>query len=167
MAAFVDRHRAFLVRQQRVGSISAPQQDTVPGFGEVRRLDDLASNPSISASIWLRVWSRSSLDTTCPPRRCPIASISSMNTVRVLEEVDHLGELPLGAFIAGHIRERRRRPLRVEHLAPGTAEPTKTCELPTGSAAGPPEQPRMTAKGSRLSSTDEIDGWVRTLLVAG
>ena len=38
------------------------------------------SNPSISASSWLRVCSRSSLDTTAPvpARRWPMASISSM-----------------------------------------------------------------------------------------
>ena len=37
------------------------------------------SNPSISASSWLSVCSRSSLATTAePPRRWPIASISSM-----------------------------------------------------------------------------------------
>ena len=39
------------------------------------------SNPSISASSWFRVCSRSSFDTMPPPRRCPMASISSTKTI--------------------------------------------------------------------------------------
>src|SRR5579862_4969549 len=41
------------------------------------------SKPSISASIWFSVCSRSSFDTIAPapPRRCPIASISSMKMI--------------------------------------------------------------------------------------
>jgi hypothetical protein len=39
------------------------------------------SKPSSSASIWFRVWSRSSLETNWPPRRWPMASISSMKMI--------------------------------------------------------------------------------------
>ena len=39
------------------------------------------SKPSISASIWLSVCSRSSLETRVPPRRWPMASTSSMKMI--------------------------------------------------------------------------------------
>ena len=41
----------------------------------------VGSKPSISASSWLRVCSRSSLETIDPPRRWPMASISSMKMI--------------------------------------------------------------------------------------
>jgi hypothetical protein len=64
--------------------------------------------------------------------------------VGVLEEVDHLGDLALGALVAGHVGEGRLGPLHVEHLGPGPADPTQAThpgQLPARRAARPHEQP--------------------------
>src|SRR5437762_2810190 len=83
MAGLVHRDGLLLLRQQRVRSISPPQQDPVPGrcVAAITTTPAEGSKPSISASSWFRVCSRSSLETMAPPLRAPIASISSMNTM--------------------------------------------------------------------------------------
>ena len=169
---------------------------------------DAGSKPSISASIWLSVCSRSSFDTSAPPRRWPIASISSMKMIagaalraavnrsrtraaptptnistklepvsakngtsaspatarassvlpvpggptistprgatapaarvalRVLQEVDDLVDLALGALVAGDVGEAGRRSLLVVDLRLRRADPHHAARELARRAAG-------------------------------
>jgi hypothetical protein len=65
--------------------------------------------------------------------------------LRVFQEVDHLGDLPLDPFVAGHIGEGGVGAFRVEH--PGArptdaADPAHPGQLPAGRAARPQEEPQ-------------------------
>ena len=202
-------------RSNRPGRSSAGSSTSGRLVAAITTTPVAASKPSISASIWLSVWSRSSLEMTCPPRRWPIASISSMKmmlgarrrasanrsrtraaptptnistklepvtemngtpaspatarqqrlagarrpdhqhplgtyrtgppvAIRLLEEVDDLADLLLGAFVASDVGEGGVRPFQVEDLRAGPPDPGETAQtgqLPPGGAARPHEQP--------------------------
>ncbi len=198
-------------RSNRPGRSSAGSRTSGRLVAARTTMPDAGSKPSISASSWLSVCSRSSLDTTAPEpaRRWPMASISSMKMmagarlramsnrsrtraaptptnistklepvtekngtlrlardragqqrlagagrpdhqhaarhhragpgvpVRVAQEVHHLGDLVLGALVAGHVGERGARPLLVEHLGPGPAHAEHALQA-AGRALGQP-----------------------------
>ncbi len=59
----------------------------------------------------------------------------SLIALRLAQEVDHLGDLPLGALVTGDIGELGVRPLGVEHLRPRLADAQHPPE-PAGGAPG-------------------------------
>mmetsp|Transcript_15492 Transcript_15492/g.43372 ORF Transcript_15492/g.43372 Transcript_15492/m.43372 type:complete len:202 (-) Transcript_15492:1132-1737(-) len=69
-----------MMRSKRPGRMSAGSSTSLRLVAAITITPESASKPSISLSIWLRVWSRSSLP-CAPPRMRPTASISSMNTM--------------------------------------------------------------------------------------
>ena len=58
----------------------------------------------------------------------------------VLEEVDDLADLELGAFVAGHIGESRLWTFLVEHLRLGPADSERPLEPPRSPLGEPPPQ---------------------------
>ena len=68
-------------RSKRPGRSSAGSRVSGRFVAAITTTPVVGSNPSISARSWFRVCSRSSFETTAPPRRWPMASISSMNTI--------------------------------------------------------------------------------------
>ena len=61
--------------------------------------------------------------------------------VGVPEEVDHLGDLGLGALVAGHVGERGRGPLLVEDLGPGPADAQRALQAAARVPRHPEPQP--------------------------
>ena len=175
---------------------------------------ELGSNPSISASSWFSVCSRSSFDTTAPRAGAPAADgvdlvdendgggalaglfeqVANAGcadadeqfdeararhreerhrrlardrarqqglagtrradhqhaagsrgsglrvTLRVLQEVDDLTDLGLGALVAGDVGERGARPFLVEHLGLRAADPERPLHAACGTLRQPPPQ---------------------------
>src|SRR5580698_4639136 len=198
-------------RSNRPGRSSAGSSTSGRLVAPSTTMPDTGSKPSISASSWLSVCSRSSLDTAAPDpaRRWPIASISSMKMiagarlrasenrsrtrdaptptnsstkldpvtekngtlaspatardqrpdpgvpVRVAQEVDHLGDLGLGALVPGHVGERGGGAFLVEDLGPGPARAQHAAQLPGRALRDPPEQPDR--QDNRQPEHDQVD----------
>ena len=75
--------------------------------------------------------------------------------IRMLEEVHYLGDLGLGAVVAGHVGERGGRPFLVEDLGPRLAHAEHALELAGRALGQPPEQPDE--QYDRQPEHDQVD----------
>jgi hypothetical protein len=85
--------------------------------------------------------------------------------LRVFQEVDHLGDLALDPFVAGHIGEGGVGAFGVEH--PGArptdaADPAHPGKLPAGRAARPQEEPQDDGQREQVEQDrpDRRLGWL-------
>mmetsp|Transcript_14845 Transcript_14845/g.28593 ORF Transcript_14845/g.28593 Transcript_14845/m.28593 type:complete len:370 (-) Transcript_14845:221-1330(-) len=69
------------LRSNRPGRIRAGSRTSGRFVAAMTTMLEVSEKPSSSESIWLSVWSRSSLPPPPPPRLRPTASSSSMNTI--------------------------------------------------------------------------------------
>ena len=119
------------------------------------------SKPSISASSWLRVCSRSSLETSAPPRRWPMASISSMKMMdgarlRASANRSRTRDAPTPTNISTKLDPVRARngTLRLAGHRPGHAG---SCRCPAGPTISTPRGPMAPAACVALGVLEEVD----------